>query len=286
MSAGTVMAPTAFSWVLTASHLGLALLALAGFAGLALAMHRHGEQLLGTEPAERTRRRARAAGWLLLAVALALGMARLGGQVGTTLWLGWLSLAGLALVFALPKWSRAPRRRERAAPAAKPPGTAPAAPRLRRAVAALLLVATIATFAVALGRAEPHLLARSDAVRGTVGPWPFVLAEADRDAPEIVDMDVPIKAFRLRLCEACDAQVRTAYLKVHKPHQLRASGMAFEGARHERKTEIQLPSTTRAGSELWLTVVGKDGAVHQASVRMDRVAPATVAWFERQKADQ
>ncbi|WP_341644794.1 hypothetical protein [Thauera sp. SDU_THAU2] len=60
--------------------------------------------------------------------------------------------------------------------------------------------------------------------------------------------------------------------------------MAFMGQRWERRVEIPLPSTTRADSELWLTVVGKDGSVHQTMMRMDRASPATVAWFDEQRS--
>jgi len=44
-----------------------------------------------------------------------------------------------------------------------------------------------------------------------------------------------------------------------------------------------LPSNLTARSELWMTVVGKDGAVHQASWPMAAVSPATVTWFANQE---
>ncbi|ENO90445.1 DUF3325 domain-containing protein [Thauera linaloolentis] len=275
-------------FALSGMHLSILVLSLLGFCALAFATERHAKHLLGRMPAPGWRRMARVAGWLLLFVALAQGIAALGSGVGITLWLGWLSIAALALVFALPKWPWQPPVREN--PARNRPrddaGQSPAVAvsRSRRWVAAGLLAATVAVFAIALLRVEPQPLQREDAIQGTLGPWSFTLAEADRNAPEVVDMDVPIKAFRLRFCEACDADIRHAYLKVNKPRSMRAAGMAFEGARWEREVEIQLPANLQADSELWLTVVGKDGSVHQAAWSMERVSPATVAWFDRQRS--
>lgn len=72
-------------------------------------------------------------------------------------------------------------------------------------------------------------------------------------------------------------------MKVNKPRSKRAIGMAFMGQSWERRIEISLPSTTRAESELWLTVVGKDNTLHQTTLRMDQTSPATVAWFDKQR---
>ncbi len=270
---------------MTAAHLSILLLSLLGFSALALATERYGEHLLGRLPALRWRRLARVVGWLLLAAALALGMEALGGSIGLTLWLGWLTVAALVLVFSLPKWPWQPPRRH--APARKPRAE-PEAPAPRRHpgrwVAAGLVAATALVFGGSLLAVEGEPLARDEALRGSAGPWTFVLAEAEPAPPEVVDMGVPLKAFRLRFCEACDLDIRHAYLKVNKPRAMRAAGMAFEGGRWQRSVEIQLPDTLRADSELWLTVVGKDGAVHQVSWRMDQVSPATVAWFEQRRS--
>ncbi|WP_418646707.1 DUF3325 domain-containing protein [Thauera butanivorans] len=273
---------------LSGMHLGILLLSGLGFFALAFATERHGKHLLGRLPAPHWRRMARALGWLLLAVALALGIAALGSGVGITLWLGWLSVAALAWVFAFPKWPWQPPVRERAERGSAKPGPAEAdaipEPRARRWIAGGLLAATVAVFSAGLAGEEVQLLKRPDAIQGKVGPWQFAFAEAHRDEPEVMEMDVPMKEFRLRFCEACDDDIQRAYLKVNKPRSERATGMAFMGQRWERRVEIPLPSTTRADSELWLTVVGKDGSVHQAVMRMDRVSPATVAWFDEQRS--
>lgn len=276
---------------MTPIHLAILLISLAGFAALALATERHAEHLLGRLPAPQWRLLARAIGWALLAIALALGIGALGTGVGITLWLGWLSIAALALVFAFPKWPWQPRERVKPARPAKAGAAAPAGalalppapPRTRRRVAAGLLVALPVVFLLALKATPIAPLLRADAFAGQVGPWSFRLAESNHNVPDLVAMDIPMKSYQVRFCEDCDAQIRAAYLKVNKPRSLRAAGIVLNGARWNRNVDIQLPANTTADSMLWLTVVGKDGAMHQAPVRLADVSPATVAWFKQRE---
>lgn len=272
---------------MTPIHLAILLISLAGFAALALATERHAEHLLGRLPAPQWRLLARVIGWVLLVIALALGIASMGTGVGITLWLGWLSIAALALVFAFPKWPWRPRERVKPARPARAAqaGAAlpPAPPRARRRAAAVLLVAVPVVFLLALKATPIAPLLRADAFAGQVGPWSFRLAESSHNVPELVAMDIPMKSYQVRFCEDCDAQIRAAYLKVNKPRSLRAAGIVLNGARWNRNVDIQLPANTTADSMLWLTVVGKDGEMHQAPVRLADVSPATVAWFKQRE---
>ena len=270
---------------MTPVHLAILLISLAGFAALALATERHAEHLLGRLPAPQWRLLARAIGWALLAIALALGIGAMGTGVGITLWLGWLSIAALALVFAFPKWPWQPQQRAAARPARAAPAAAlpPAPPRLRRWLAAALLAAVPVVFLLALKATPIAPLLRADAFAGQVGPWSFRLAESNHNVPDLVAMDIPMKSYQVRFCEDCDAQIRAAYLKVNKPRSLRAAGIVLNGARWNRTVDIQLPANTTADSMLWLTVVGKDGEMHQAAVRLADVSPATVAWFKQRE---
>lgn len=273
---------------LTGTHVGVLAMGLLGFFALALATERHAEHLLGRLPAPRWRLLARTAGGLLLTVSLAWGVTAWGVGVGITLWLGWLSIAALVLVFAFPRWPWQPPQREK--PIRQPKDAAvsmaalPASATHGRRIAAALVCITGAVFFTALVRTGTHPLQRTDAIQGTIGPWSFTLAESDQGPPEIMDMDTPMKMYRMRFCSACDAETRHVYLKVNRPRSARATGMGFMGTRWERRVEIPLPSTVSAESELWLTVIGKDGALHQASWRMDQVSPATVAWFEQRRS--
>lgn len=272
---------------MTVVHIAILLVSLAGFAALALATERHAEHLLRRVPAPQWRLLARAIGWALLAIALALGIASMGTGLGITLWLGWLSIAALALVFAFPKWPWQPQQRVKPARPARAAqaGAAlpPAPPRARRRAAAVLLAAVPVVFLLALKATPIAPLLRADAFAGQVGPWSFRLAESNHNEPDLVAMDIPMKSYQVRFCEDCDAQIRAAYLKVNKPRSLRAAGIVLNGARWNRSVDIQLPANTAADSMLWLTVVGKDGEMHQAAVRLADVSPATVAWFKQRE---
>ena len=147
----------------------------------------------------------------------------------------------------------------------------------------MLLVAVPVVFLLALKATPIAPLLRADAFAGQVGPWSFRLAESSHNVPELVAMDIPMKSYQVRFCEDCDAQIRAAYLKVNKPRSLRAAGIVLNGARWNRNVDIQLPANTTADSMLWLTVVGKDGEMHQAAVRLANVSPATVAWFKQRE---
>ncbi|MBH1965714.1 MAG: DUF3325 domain-containing protein [Comamonadaceae bacterium] len=272
--------------VLTGAHLGILAVSLAGFFALALATERYAEHLLGHLPAPRWRLLARIFGWLLLCLSLAWAIAVLDIGVGITLWLGWLSVAALAWIFIFPKWPWQPQVRHKPARQPKPDQETVrpiSEPRVQRWIAAGLLVTTVAVFSIALARTESQPLKSPGALQATVGPWRFTLAEAHQSPPEVMEMDVPMKQYRLRFCDTCDNEIRQAYLKVHKPRSTHATGMGFTGQRWERRVEIPLPSTTQAGSELWLTVVGKDGQVHQSAWRIEQVSPSTVAWFDEQR---
>lgn len=272
---------------MTPIHLAILLISLAGFAALALATERHAEHLLRRVPAPQWRLLARVVGWALLAIALALGIFYMGTGLGITLWLGWLSIAALALVFAFPKWPWQPKERMKPARPAKAgaaaPALPPAPPRARRWAAAVLLAAIPVVFLLALKSTPIAPLLRADAVAGQVGPWSFRLAESNRNVPDLVAMDIPMKSYQVRFCEDCDAQIRAAYLKVNKPRSLRAAGIVLNGARWNRSVDIQLPANTTPDSILWLTVVGKDGEMHQAQVRLADVSPSTVAWFKQRE---
>ncbi len=273
---------------MTGAHISTLVLALSAFAALALATERHAKHLLRFLPAPRWRLAARVLGWVLLGLALVCAMRGLATPgIGIALALGWMAIAALAMVFGLPKWPWQPP--VKATPARAPRAKGGAGPEEalrvpRRWIGWGLLGVTAAVFSVALLRVETKPLHRADAIRGQIGPWAFRFAEADRDTPEIADMQVPLKAYRLRFCETCDTEIMQAYLKVNRPRALRAAGMAFDGSRWDRSVEIQLPANLTASSELWLTVVGKDGSVHQTRWPMRTVSPTTVDWFEQQRS--
>ncbi|MBN8907833.1 MAG: DUF3325 domain-containing protein [Rhodospirillales bacterium] len=76
-------------------------LAEAGFVVLALAMDRHARQLAVRRPPTWARAKLRAAGLLLLLLALRTCMSGWGGAEGVVAWCGVLTLAALLLALAL-----------------------------------------------------------------------------------------------------------------------------------------------------------------------------------------
>ncbi len=271
-------------------NLAVFLTSLGGFVLLALAMERQGEWLLRRVPTPREQLVFRLLGWPLLFAALALCFLAWGWSIGPVAWLGWLTMAGVILVFALPKWPWAARPAQRArAPRQQAGGTrsqaaalAPARPAFgwRRALLAGLLVLAPIAYLMGVWQASPQAVMRDDAFQGQVGPWAFTLAEIDRKRPEISPSGVPVKTFQIRFCEACDDEIRTAFLKVRKPRSTRSVGLSFFGQRRNRVVEIGLPPAVRLEDKLWLSVEGKDGSWHYLAIDFEKVSPATAAFIK------
>ena len=95
-------------------HAAIFVLSLAGFAVLLLAMARHQQDWLGRKLTAKPRRRLRAAGFALIALAFAASGAGFGWGYGTVLWCGWLTVAAVLVVAANTNRERIQRRFARA----------------------------------------------------------------------------------------------------------------------------------------------------------------------------
>lgn len=250
---------------------------LMGFVLLALASERPGELLLQRVPSGRERLTLRVAGWPLLILALALCVWGWGWSIGAVAWLGWLCMASVALIFALPRWTE---KRKKAKPGPASPVQPAVHSCLWRGVVASLLVSGPVAFAWGLATTPVQPVLRDDAVRGQIGPWAFVIAEADHKPPVVSDSGVPTKTFQIRFCETCDGEIRTAYFKVRKPRSLRAAGLSFNGSRWTRSVEIAIPPASKLRDQLWLTVEGKDGTVYHHAFDVAQLSPATAAFIQ------
>jgi len=259
-------------------------LSLAGFILLALASEREGKLLRGRVATARERVAFRALGWPLLVLAL------LSGNFGPFLWFGWLTMAALALVFAIPYWPWRkqgpvhPARRSKIQAVPDVDGRTPLPAsgafwqRAWQAALVLLLIALPAGLATALYQTPIHPLLRADAVQGHVGPWSFTLAEEEQDGPEDTPRGVAVKHLMLRFCDACDGEIRAAYVKLRPPRHP-ALGERFDGERGEREATLLIPAGARPEDPLWLTVVGRDGQTHQAALDVAQVSPATAVFI-------
>ncbi|MGE8476783.1 MAG: thiamine pyrophosphate-binding protein [Pseudomonas shirazensis] len=115
-----------------------------------------------------------------------------------------------------------------------------------------------------------------------VGPYTLDLAELRDEAPRADGPAGHFKLFNAALCKACTTEVKAVYLRIGKPRSLRAAGTIFFGAPYRMITSLPVPPRTRSDAEVWITIEGWDGSMHQASVPLAQASPATVAWLEKQ----
>jgi hypothetical protein len=114
-----------------------------------------------------------------------------------------------------------------------------------------------------------------------VGPWSLRLAELRNEAP----LNSPaghMKNFNAALCDACIDQVKATYLRIGKPRSLRAAGVIFFGTPYRMSAQLPVPDKTKPDAQLWITMEGWDGSMHQTSIPLNQASPATVAWLSKQ----
>lgn len=115
-----------------------------------------------------------------------------------------------------------------------------------------------------------------------VGPYSLDLAELRSEAPRADGPAGYFKSFNAALCKACINDVKAVYLRIGKPRSLRAAGTIFFGAPYRMVTNLPVPARTKPDAQIWITLEGWDGSMHQASVPLSKASPATVAWLEKQ----
>ncbi|MEB0047198.1 MULTISPECIES: thiamine pyrophosphate-binding protein [unclassified Pseudomonas] len=115
-----------------------------------------------------------------------------------------------------------------------------------------------------------------------VGPWSLRLAELHNEGPLLTGPAGYMKAFNAALCERCRDQVKATYLRIGKPRSLRAAGVIFFGTPYRMGASLPVPAKTKTDAELWITLEGWDGSLHQASIPLSQASPATVAWLNKQ----
>lgn len=119
-----------------------------------------------------------------------------------------------------------------------------------------------------------------------VGPWSLRLAELRNEAPRADGPAGYFKSFNAALCQACIPEVKAAYLRIGKPRSLRAAGAIFFGTPYRMGASLPIPAKTRTDAEIWITLEGWDGSMHQAAVPLAQASPATLAWLNRQGGKQ
>lgn len=115
-----------------------------------------------------------------------------------------------------------------------------------------------------------------------VGPWSLRLAELRNEPPQLQGPAGYLKGFNAALCERCIDQVKATYLRIGKPRNLRTAGVIFFGSPYRMGASLPVAQKTRADAELWITMEGWDGSLHQAAIPLAQASPATLAWLNQQ----
>jgi hypothetical protein len=115
-----------------------------------------------------------------------------------------------------------------------------------------------------------------------VGPWSMRMAEDRAEAPQLSGPSGYMKSFNAALCAECIDRVKATYLRIGKPRSLRTAGVIFFGGGYRMSAFMQIGPETKPDSELWITMEGWDGSVHQTSIPLQQASPATVAWLKKQ----
>lgn len=114
-----------------------------------------------------------------------------------------------------------------------------------------------------------------------VGPWSLRLAELRDEGPRADGPTGYLKSFNAALCDACIEPVKATYLRIGKPRSLRAAGVIFFGTPYRMGASVPVPEKTKTDAELWITMEGWDGSLHQASIPLSQASPATIAWLNK-----
>jgi hypothetical protein len=115
-----------------------------------------------------------------------------------------------------------------------------------------------------------------------IGPWRVRLAEFDLLPPQVQGPAGPVKSLALALKGDAISQVRAAYVKIGKPRSLRAAGSIFFGSPYRQTAGLPVPERTAPDADIWLTLEGWDGSVHQAPIKLAEASPVTADWLKAQ----
>lgn len=150
--------------------------------------------------------------------------------------------------------------------------------------ALLLILPMIATpfyfDAVAMSRGEKGLGER-DLGQHQVGPWQIQLAEWDTNPPWKDGVASHMKTFTLSLCQACIPEVKAVYMRIGKPRNLRTAGAISFGTPYRQFIAMPITDNATPDADIWLTMEGWDGSLHQMSIPLADASPSAVAFIQR-----
>ncbi|WP_323594982.1 DUF3325 family protein [Aliarcobacter butzleri] len=130
-------------------------------------------------------------------------------------------------------------------------------------VSFLLMVFVVLFGAFSLSNVPKTALLRDDVIKDKIGEFEFVLAEHDSKEFEVADKAIAFMTFNIRFCEECDLQIDDIFIKINKPFGEKNFGMPFGGNYWERIAGVQVPFSLDENSELYLTVIDRNGQIYQ-----------------------
>lgn len=98
------------------------------------------------------------------------------------------------------------------------------------------------------------------AVERQVGPWHVAVSEI---AP---------RRYAVSFRDGYPDRIRAAFVRFERPRDLKDAGVLLKG--NPFRLQAQLPRPERNAAELWLTVEGWDGSIHQTAIGMAELAAA------------
>ncbi|HEY0291724.1 MAG TPA: thiamine pyrophosphate-binding protein [Hansschlegelia sp.] len=135
---------------------------------------------------------------------------------------------------------------------------------------------------VALHSGESGLGSREIGER-TAGPWTVRLAEHELSPPGPHQTPQTVKTFELALTGAAVNEVRSAYIAIGRPPES-APGLLFKGSPYRMAADLPVPDGTAPDAELWLTLEGWNGSVHQTSLPFSEASPVSAEWLKARAA--
>ncbi|GAB2603232.1 thiamine pyrophosphate-binding protein [Nitrincola alkalisediminis] len=133
---------------------------------------------------------------------------------------------------------------------------------------------------LAMSRGEKGLGER-DLGQHQVGPWQIQLAEWDTNPPWRDGVASYMKTFSLSLCETCIPEVKAAYMRIGKPRNLRTAGAISFGTPYRQFISVPITDSATADADIWLTLEGWDGSVHQISMPLADASPSAATFIQR-----
>lgn len=130
-------------------------------------------------------------------------------------------------------------------------------------VSFLLMVFVVLFGAFSLNGVPKIAVLREDVIKDKIGEFEFVLAEHDSKEFEVADNGIAFMTFNIRFCEECDLKIDDVFITINKPFNQNNFGMPFGGNYWERIASVQIPFSLDEKSELYLTVIDRNGQIYQ-----------------------